>query len=577
MKLVNFNRFQRDEEGAITLFIIGMFLLMVVAGGMAVDFMRHESERVRFQDSMDRGVLTAASLKQVDQFGVEYQDPKDVVTSYLRADGYDVDSPDMAIAVRTPASNNASSRQVDAAAEYSINTFFLRLVRIPTMTVAAYSSAAVEYSQVELSLVVDVSYSMTLDAAGKNSGDWDFTHPRLDDLKVAATDFVNQVITDENVDRTTMSIIPFSAQVNPGAQIAEEFANLNRWHDYSPCFDFARPGDPTSSGNDFLTTAMAPSDSFQLGQHWKFNFNGGEKQWCLEDNNQIVALTNNRDLLTHTISNIEAELYTAQWMGVKWGAALLDPAFQPITNALTSKTISIPVFDVNGNATATMHNVPTVENIFRTRPAEFGGTTNKYLVLMSDGDNTLHSQITPAIYNQTSTSVWRSQANADWWNGQASNYTQHGWVYVRPCSWCNRTWVLQNTNKSGPDTPTPEHSISRNSFLLDRNAQDLDSSFHIGPSESDQVMDQICTAAKADEHIHIYTIGFAINAPNVPEGQVLTPNEVDNLSTSSYQAYKALYRCATNGADFFHVADAAELAAAFEKIASNVARLKLVD
>ena len=60
---------------------------------------------------------------------------------------------------------------------------------------------------IEISLIVDISGSM-----GRNS--------RLDNLKVAAKEFVDVVLTDNpSADHTSISIIPYNATVVVGSQI----------------------------------------------------------------------------------------------------------------------------------------------------------------------------------------------------------------------------------------------------------------------------------------------------------------------------------------------------------------------
>ena len=73
---VQVQKFIRDEDGTILAFVAVMFLIMVVASGGAVDFMRQEVERARLQDALDRGVLAAAAFSQG-------MDAEDTVGAYL--------------------------------------------------------------------------------------------------------------------------------------------------------------------------------------------------------------------------------------------------------------------------------------------------------------------------------------------------------------------------------------------------------------------------------------------------------------------------------------------------------------
>lgn len=57
-------RYRDDERGAMAFFMIFMFLMMIMFGGIAVDVMRFETRRVAMQQTMDRAALAAASLTQ---------------------------------------------------------------------------------------------------------------------------------------------------------------------------------------------------------------------------------------------------------------------------------------------------------------------------------------------------------------------------------------------------------------------------------------------------------------------------------------------------------------------------------
>ena len=54
------NRFLPDISGGITAFTAMIFSFMLLAFGMGVDFMRHETLRAELQNAVDRGLLAAA-------------------------------------------------------------------------------------------------------------------------------------------------------------------------------------------------------------------------------------------------------------------------------------------------------------------------------------------------------------------------------------------------------------------------------------------------------------------------------------------------------------------------------------
>ncbi|MEK6250012.1 MAG: pilus assembly protein TadG-related protein, partial [Planctomycetales bacterium] len=56
--------FMQDEGGGITMFVLVLSVLLLVAGGMAVDFQRQEFARADLQNALDRGVLAATNSNQ---------------------------------------------------------------------------------------------------------------------------------------------------------------------------------------------------------------------------------------------------------------------------------------------------------------------------------------------------------------------------------------------------------------------------------------------------------------------------------------------------------------------------------
>lgn len=395
------NRFKKDEGGAITAFVLILFLIMVVGGGMAVDFMRHESERIAFQDTLDRGVLAAASF---DQQG----DAKQVVLSYLSANGYDPEKINLEYADEI----KPNSRKVVATANYEVPTFFLRIINIVDLTVAAASGAAVADQEIEVSLVVDISASMDW---------WSPVNPRpatkLDDLKDAASVFFDLMLAGNKPSHTTISLVPFSAEVAVPKKLAD-FFNLQTWHNYSYCFEI--------QDADYDSTALSRTTAFQQSQTWtvawtnRYNGKYYESSWCPKEGSEIIPFSNSAEDLKEAVNSMEYHNNTAAWAGLKWGTALLDETSRDIFKAYQKDTPSLAGVEV--------------------RPAKWANPevdALKILVLMSDGANTEHQQVIAnspysdpfwtdpeqytKYYNVNDTTNWRTQANADYWHGRTSS------------------------------------------------------------------------------------------------------------------------------------------------------------
>jgi len=154
--------FRKDEGGTMLAFGLSIFVMMLWAGGMAVDFMRFEHDRARMQYTLDRAALAAASLNQPLNCEAVAQD-------YFAKAGLD------STKVLVNGDCNELSKIVKISAETEVKSLFLNMLGIKSMTAGGTSTASESVQDVEISLVLDISGSMGWDAAGGIS-------TKLDDL-----------------------------------------------------------------------------------------------------------------------------------------------------------------------------------------------------------------------------------------------------------------------------------------------------------------------------------------------------------------------------------------------------------
>ena len=74
------NRFARDEDGAMLVFGVYVFLIILMVAGIGIDLMRFERDRSMLQATLDRAVLAAADLDQP-------MDPETAVQDYFAKSG----------------------------------------------------------------------------------------------------------------------------------------------------------------------------------------------------------------------------------------------------------------------------------------------------------------------------------------------------------------------------------------------------------------------------------------------------------------------------------------------------------
>ncbi|MEM7722344.1 MAG: Tad domain-containing protein [Pseudomonadota bacterium] len=336
-------RFLRREDGTITVFGTMIFVLMVGIGGIAVDIMRYETQRVQLQSTLDRAVLAAASLTQT-------MDPEDVVHNYFEVAGLED------YRLRVEVIDGLNFRRVNAIAEMETQSIFMSMFGVRVLTSPAAGAAEERIQNVEISMVLDISGSM-----GNQN--------RMENMRPAARDFVSTVL-EANEDSelgnlVSISIVPYNGRVNAGDTIESVF-NLASFQTESSCVRFRE--------SEFSQTAISPNSPLDRLAHWDRGNQNNNRSFvsphCQTDNYGAILPWEHRETVLHEhINSLGTQGWTAIDLGMKWAVGLLDPAARPAVNALVE----------NGQ----------VHPDFEDRPADYTASdTLKVVVLMTDGANT---------------------------------------------------------------------------------------------------------------------------------------------------------------------------------------------
>ncbi|QFT58014.1 von Willebrand factor type A domain protein [Sulfitobacter sp. THAF37] len=369
-------RFARREEGAITIFACFMVIIMLMVGGISVDMMRHEMDRSRLQAAADRAVLAAAALNQ-------RLAPEDVVSDYLTKSGIRDYVSDVEV------SEGLSFRTVTVGASTTMATQFMDYLGVETLNVPARATAEDRVPNVEISLVLDISGSMR------------FSN-RMNDLRPAAAEFLDIVLDDANRQKTSVTLVPYAGQTNPGPFM---FDRLNGARYPATPLDEADGGIPEDlshgqlpadaeggSGSDpniryvypnvsscldigtdgFGSAALPSGILYPQTPHfmnWTIAGNVMDWGWCPQDQTAIQYLSNDRTGLKALIDTMRMHDGTGTHYAMKWAVSMLDPSSQDEVVALANA----------GLAPAE----------FVGRPASYDDpTTQKYIILMTDGQIT---------------------------------------------------------------------------------------------------------------------------------------------------------------------------------------------
>ncbi|MBS8228880.1 TadE/TadG family type IV pilus assembly protein [Vannielia litorea] len=350
--------FARDEEGGLIIFSLFLFACMMLAVGLSIDVMRTEMARTRLQNTADAAVLAAAAMEQD-------LDPQRVVEDYFEKAGLADNLEGVSI------SQGVNYKTVSARTNTKLPMFFLGMVGIDKMEAKSEGTAAAGYTDVEVSLVLDITGSM-----GSNN--------KLPNLKAAASDFVDTVLDPSQPGSVSLSLVPYSAQVNIGTDMMAQL-NVPRDHDFTSCVDFDE--------NDFRSAGVSRSKPYKHMQHFQYYPSATspiDNPGCVQQSyEQVTPLTENNTALKAQIAQFQPRANTAIHLGMKWGVALLDPSMQPVMQNLAARGKADPKF--------------------ADRPYSYGrSNTTKVVVLMTDGENVDTVRLKPRFY--------KDQADADLWN-----------------------------------------------------------------------------------------------------------------------------------------------------------------
>ncbi|RPE72010.1 Flp pilus assembly protein TadG [Pacificibacter maritimus] len=547
--------YTRDEDGSLIIFGIFTFIIVLVLAGIGVDMIRHETLRTELQNTLDRAVLAAANRQTSAE-------ARDVVEDYFAKAGLT----EYLESVKVEGAGYG--RRVTATVTADIPTFFLRISGIDNLELIGSGAAEQGMAELEVALVLDVSGSMNNDS-------------RLDNLEIAGREFASTVFNNSAEGHVAVSVVPYATQVNIGPVMASHLARDDA-HELSHCVNF--------QGNDFYTTEIDQKTVLD-GQYYEqtmhfdpFNYlppnSGTSLEVCNPDEgNRVLPFATTLTEVTDKIEGLVADGNTSIDVGVKWGAALLDPSTQGIDNAIALDIDGNVIEDevlgsvLGGIVDDTLDGVTEVvdtvtETVIAQRPHEFSSATLKVMVVMTDGVNTAQYYM-PENYRRGESDIYvhptndrvsfkTTQNSCSWWYGcttQTRYYAPHNDSYytspyggdaARKLEW-PEVWQRFTVES---------HAYTR--YEASGNSNDyynwLAWTRHsVGSSTKDERLLTTCQAAK-DKGIIVFTIGF--EAPS--------------------DAASILKTCASSPSHYFD-ADGLQIAEAFGAVATKITELRLVE
>jgi len=550
-------RLLEDEGGSVTAFAFFVFLMMLLVGGLALDTMRHEMVRARMQATLDRAVLAGAKSSDATEARNTVEDyfAKANLSSYLDEE----QEGDIEIYL--------NAARVSASASGTVDTYLMKLAGVKTLSAGGASVAEVRVPKLEISLVLDVSGSM--------SG------TKIARLQDAAKQFVTTILDTSEQGNAVLSIIPFSWSVTPPLTVFDSLS-VDITHNYSTCLRF----DASDFQNATLINGSTVDQMIYTSVYGNFeNLNQSWRSCFTEDYMKFLPYSMDEGALHAKIDALEADGNTSGHEGMNWGAALLDPSFRQISAQLIA----------NGEMDASLSHVP----------ADYDEPeTLKVVVMMGDGANTssyFFDRTTPR-YRGPNSDLYRVTHQEQEFD-YAFDIYDHSRQWHEPWAeqYCYLSWLECVYKVDGPVVsshylrdPSPERYfdledevwLSPEEFedledldgFIDKERLDWEEAWgmmsprfysettgdwgawndYVGSEgldggAKDSRMRDVCGATKT-HGVGVYSIGF-----QVPEGG---------------RAEQVLSDCASSSSHYYR-ANTTDISAVFNSIAANVQNLRL--
>ncbi len=311
-----FRRFSADESGVVSwLFGFLVFVLMFAAGA-AIDFGRWLHARSVTIAAVDAGVLAGARALQTTGL--------DEVAAMAAAQSFYDANVKNRPKIKSDTINFKvldSGTAVTAEGSAYIETTFLKLANIDQIPLLKLSGA--EYSEAVLSVgnnaEQSLEVSLMLDITGSMSGQ------KLEDMKAAAKDLIDVVVWDDQGAHTSrVALVPFSAAIKVGdaltgsvTQTGPSSKSVHTRSGYYRTFYRASNCAAERIGPEAYTDA-APNGSNALTNVYT-------RSGSCDSSQQIVPLTNDKDVLKSTIDGFSATGATAGHLGTAWAWYMLSP------------------------------------------------------------------------------------------------------------------------------------------------------------------------------------------------------------------------------------------------------------
>lgn len=331
-------RLHRCDKGA-TLPIVGLvFLVLVVAVGLAVDYGRAQMVQSKLQASLDAAALAAATVgnneaTEAQKLAVKQREANKFMEANFPTDYMQTLYPAGGDQYITEFLMTDDGKGLSLTARGRVSTALMRIAGFDTVDVSAYTEISVDTARggLEVVMVLDNTGSMNGSAGGET---------RMTALKRSAKKLVNDIYVEGIADpqRSYVGIVPFSFAVNvgnaksPGSRwkranatsstaIAAPVNCIYPDNTVTPLADPPAPNRaPPSRNTNYAATDTPPSSGDTLFYNEYFDNGCGTVS--------MSAMSRNKVAIDNAIDAMITTGQTRIDLGAVWGWRMLSPRWR---------------------------------------------------------------------------------------------------------------------------------------------------------------------------------------------------------------------------------------------------------
>lgn len=317
-------RFAAEPSGSIAAVVGIGFAVLTACVGAAVDFKQALRIQTILQSASDAAVIGATKARGLS----------DTERAERAVDLFNANLPgDPNVRSATPVADFTSGT-ASLTVTVAYNTAFLKLAGIQTLPVKAESRAVLLGKKIELTLVTDITGSMSDTRNGMR---------KIDGLKLAAHDMLDFIMPGNTQSEDfRVALVPFANYVNAGAY-AEAVTGLNPTRNNGGSTEYLVTCVTERTGPQAYTDAT-PGPSAYIGASAQGNSNsaydsnggcdrsGGGGSGAMP---AIVPLTTDKTSILTQIDSFTPAGSTAGHLGTAWGWYMISPQWNSIWNLST--------------------------------------------------------------------------------------------------------------------------------------------------------------------------------------------------------------------------------------------------